>query len=141
MTYTTRNILMAVAACSLIVAGAAEAQAAKPMKEDKPGQLAQAKITPAAARATALGRVKGAVIQEEGIEHEDGRLVYSFDMKVAGESGIEEVLVDAMTGAVVSVEHETPADEKAEAAKDAKDAKAAKSTGAKKPIKKPTSSH
>ncbi len=35
-----------------------------------------------------------------------GRLIYSYDIKVAGKPGIEEVHVDAMTGAVIATEHE-----------------------------------
>ena len=76
------------------------------VKEEKAGMLKSAKITPAAATATALAKVPGGTVQSAEIEKEDGKLVYSFDIKVAGKSGIEEVLVDAMTGAVVGVEHD-----------------------------------
>lgn len=112
--------LAASLAWGLCLVAAANAQSTQSMKEEKPGLLAQAKITPEAARATALARVKGGVIKEEEIEEEDGRLVFSFDVKIAGRSGIEEVLVDAKSGKVVAVEHETPKSEAKEAAKDAK---------------------
>ncbi|MEP7380663.1 MAG: PepSY domain-containing protein [Gemmatimonadota bacterium] len=120
-------------AAIVVGAGRVSAQSSKPMKEEKPGLLAKAKITPDAARSTALARIKGGAIKEEEIEQEDGKLVFSFDIAVAGKTGIEEVLVDAVTGKIVSVEHESPADQSAEAAKDAKD-NAAKAKGK---VKKP----
>ncbi|WP_411279151.1 PepSY domain-containing protein [Gemmatimonas sp.] len=95
------------------------------VKEEKAGMLKLAKVTPSTATATALAKVPGGKVQSAEIEKEDGKLVYSFDIKVAGKSGIEEVLVDATSGAVVSVAHETPADEAKEAKADkAKEAKA-----------------
>lgn len=94
------------------------------VKEETPGLLKKATISATAATATALAKVPKGAIQAAEIENEDGKLIYSFDIKVAGKSGIEEVAVDAKTGLVLSVEHETPADEKKEAAADK--AKAAK---------------
>ena len=41
--------------------------------------------------------------------------MYSFDIKVPGKSGSEEVVGDAMTGKVLSVEHESPEEEAKEA--------------------------
>lgn len=123
MTHTTRSTLgaLATAAALLVVAApAAHAQNAKPIKEEKPGLLAKATITAEQAQKTALERVKNGAISSAEIEEEDGKLVFSFDIKVPGKSGIEEVLVDAKTGAIVSVEHESPASEAREAAKDAK---------------------
>ena len=99
----------------------AQTQAARPavevkLKEERPGLLAQAKVTDAAARQTALARVlSGSIVQAE-IEVEKGTLIYSYDVKVVGKPGIEEVALDASTGAVLSVEHESAADETAEAA-------------------------
>jgi uncharacterized membrane protein YkoI len=55
---------------------------------------------------TALARVPGGRITEAELE-EDGRLLYSFDIRVEGRSGVEEVQVDARTGEVVSIEHES----------------------------------
>ncbi len=108
-------------ACGILAlalgATVASAQAVT-VKEEKAGMLKLAKVTPAAATATALTKVPGGKVQSAEIEKEDGKLVYSFDIKVTGKSGIEEVLVDALTGAVVSVEHETPADEAKEAKED-----------------------
>lgn len=78
--------------------------------------LKEAKITEGAARQTALAKVPGGKITEGELEKEKGRLIWSFDIKVAGKSGIEEVQVDAVTGDVVAVEHESPKDEAREAA-------------------------
>lgn len=88
------------------------------VKEEKAGMLKLATITSAAATATALTKVRGGKVQSAEIEKEGGKLVYSFDIKVAGKSGIDEVLVDAMTGAVISVVHETAAEEAKEAKED-----------------------
>ncbi len=90
------------------------------VKEDKPGLLKKAKVTPEAATATALALFPKATVSSAELEEEDGKLVYSFDLKTAGKKGIDEVLVDAMSGKVIKSEHESPADE----AKEAKDEKA-----------------
>lgn len=75
---------------------------------------AHPKITMRQARAIALKKAPGTVKSEE-LENEKGKLIYSFDIAV--KAGITEVNVDAMTGKVVDVQHETPAQEKAEKAK------------------------
>ncbi len=90
-------------------------------KDDKPAALKKmAKVTKAEARKTALAAVKASSkkVKSGKLEVEDGCLVYSFDIAVTGKSGVEEVLVDAGTGKVLSQEHETPAKEAAERAKD-----------------------
>lgn len=56
------------------------------------------------ARNTALARVPGTVRHEE-LEFEGGRWIYSFEITTGG-PGIEEVNVDADTGALLTVEHE-----------------------------------
>jgi Peptidase propeptide and YPEB domain len=81
---------------------------------------AKAKVSLEAARTTALAKVPKGQVQSEELEEEDGMLLYSFDIKVPGRSGIEEVEIDALNGSVFKVDHETAAAEKAEAAKDAK---------------------
>ena len=88
------------------------------VKEESPGLLTQARISADSARKVALARVPGSRVQAAEIEREKGRLIYSFDLVTDGKSGIDEVAVDAKTGHVVGVEHETPADEAKEAAKD-----------------------
>lgn len=109
-------------ACSLLLTGTAVSAQAT-MKEEKPGLLAKAKITPDSARKLALARVMRGTIAEEEIEEENGKLVFSFDISVAGKTGIDEVLIDARTGALVSKSHESPAAQAREKASDAKKAK------------------
>ncbi len=121
---TSKKIALAASILwSLLIVTAAVAQDPRPMKEAKPGLLAQAKIAPETARTTALSQVKGGTIKEEEIEQEHGKLVYSFDIQAPGKSGIEEVQVDARTGKVVSVEHESAKQAADEAAKDAREAR------------------
>lgn len=76
---------------------------------------AQAKVTEDAARATALAAVPNSAVKSVELEKEKGKLIWSFDLTVAGKKGVEEVQVDAITGQIVSREHETPRQEKAEA--------------------------
>ncbi len=114
-----------------LVAVAATASAATPTctihpkKGATPQQLAtMAKVTSADARKTALATFKDpskATVKDAELEAEHGCLVYSFDIEVAGQRGVQEVQIDAGNGKVVSNEHESP---KAEAAEKAKDARA-----------------
>lgn len=93
-------------------AGSLAAQQVLPaLKEDKPGLAAQATVSADSALHIARLRVPRGTVAAREIEEEDGRLIYSFDLKVPGRSGIEEVNVDARTGVIVGVEHESPADE------------------------------
>jgi uncharacterized membrane protein YkoI len=73
-----------------------------------PSTKPKAKIALATARATALKEVPNGKIRRSKLEREGGKLIYSFDIKVPGKTGVEEVNVDAITGAVVAHEHETP---------------------------------
>lgn len=105
------------AAMLALGAGAsASAQEAKaPTKKEATSQAAlrkEATVAEAAARKTALAAVPGGKVQSHELERENGRLIYSYDIKVAGKSGVEEVNVDAKTGEIVAHEHE---DAKAEA--------------------------
>ncbi len=77
-----------------------------------------AKVAETDARATALAAVPGGTVKDFELEREGGALIYSYDITVAGKSGIDEVHVDAMTGKLLSTDHETPADEAAEAKED-----------------------
>ena len=77
--------------------------------ETSESQLAsRAKISRAQAEATALKRVHGGKVNEAELEEEHGKLVWSFDISKPGTRNITEVLVDAITGKVVSTEIETP---------------------------------
>lgn len=67
-----------------------------------------AKVTQAEAQKTALAELKApsARVKKGKLEAEDGCLVYSFDIAIPGKSGIEEILIDAGTGKVLSQTHE-----------------------------------
>ena len=73
----------------------------------------EAKITEAAARATALKEVPNGTVKSSELERENGKLIYSFDIKTGG-SDTTEVNVDAMNGDVISSKVETAAQEAAE---------------------------
>ena len=57
-----------------------------------------------------------ATVTEGELEIEHGCLVYSFDIRVSGRNGVEEVLVDAGTGKVLSHAYESAKQEAAEKA-------------------------
>jgi len=69
----------------------------------------KAKITPEQARKIAIDKVAGTIIEEE-LEREDGKLVYSIEIRDANQK-VFDVEVDAKTGAIVNVEEEIEDDE------------------------------
>ena len=102
-------------------------------KRDIPSSLAKlAKIDERAAATVAQRRVPKATIEAVELERENGKLMFSYDMKTVGKSGIDEVNVDAMTGKIIGFSHESPATERKEAAAEAKE-KAATKASTKKP--------
>jgi len=113
------RILVTVAMVSVLVAGPAFAQSTK-MTEAAPGLLKRAGITPDAATATAQAKLPKGKIESAEIEEENGKLLYSFDIRTAGKTGIDEVNVDAHTGKVLGVAHETPRQQAKEKAADTK---------------------
>ena len=91
-------------------------------KRDLPAALAkQATVREARAAKSAEARVKNGRIQSVELENDGGKLIYSYELKVAGKSGVEEVNVDAKTGKVVSAEHESMKTEKKEAVQEKKE--------------------
>jgi len=111
--------VVAVAALSACEAGErGERGEGGEIEEAAPGFAARAKVDGETARATALARVSGGRVVGAELEEEDGRLVYSFDIEVQGKPGVEEIWVDAVSGEVVSQEHESEAKE----ARESKDA-------------------
>ncbi|HEY7395181.1 MAG TPA: PepSY domain-containing protein [Gemmatimonadaceae bacterium] len=124
----TRTLIATLATIAITsVAAGAQQQPAPKYARDLPAKLVkEAKVTEDVAAATALKAVPGGKIDKMELEKEGGKLLYSYDIKVAGKTGVEEVHVDAMTGKLLSNEHESPADEKAEKAKEAKAATPAK---------------
>ena len=120
--------ILALAAVAIVAASPAVAQdtthkvatAAKAQGKAKKENLkALTKITKDSASKVALARVAaGSKVKTSELEREKGTIVYSFDITVPGQTGIEEILVSAIDGSVVSQEHETPKQEKAEAKKE-----------------------
>jgi len=104
----------------LVIDPEAALAAAISVREQQPGLLTKAKVSPEAATATAKSKLPQARLTAAEIEREHGKLIYSFDFKTEGQSGSDEVTVDAMTGKVVHVAHESPKDEAREKAADAK---------------------
>ena len=97
---------------------AAGAQVPAPKKSKIPAALKRdAKISVEAARATAMKKVPGE-LQEEELEKENGKLVYSFDIRATGQKDITEVQVSAIDGSIVSVEKENAASEAKEKKQD-----------------------
>jgi peptidase YpeB-like protein len=118
----------------LFLAPAAHAQGG--YKREIPDSLAaKAKVSEAAAASTAEKRFPKGAIQGVELEREDGHLKYSYDIATPGKTGIDEVDVDALTGKIIAVSHETPAEMKKEAAEEANEAKAKAASPPAKPKK------
>jgi uncharacterized membrane protein YkoI len=105
--------------------GTVKTAAAKPhatmKKEESQAELQkEAKISEETARATALKEVPNGSVKSSELEREKGKLIYSYDITVPGKTGVEEVNVNAMTGAVVAKAHESAKTEKKKAAQEAK---------------------
>lgn len=131
MKNTSRNMmLVALAAMTLSAAPAfAQAEGTKPAaKQETQAQLkAETKVSMADAKKTALTQVPKGRVKASELEREKGKLLYSFDIATKGNSGIDEVQVDAITGALIGgVVHENAAAEKKEAAAEKKEAAAGK---------------
>ncbi len=111
---------------ALVVLAAVSAAAQTPAyKHDLPAKLMKkAKITEAAASASALAKVPNGTIVAVELEKEKGKLIYSYDIKVAGKPGIEEVHVNAIDGTVGAPEHEGAKTEAAEKKAEAMEKKA-----------------
>lgn len=109
------------AALTVVIGGASTLQAQASYKRDIPDSLAtRAKITEPAAAAIAQTQFRTGTIQAVELEQEGGRLIYSYEFKVAGRKGVEEVNVSAMTGKIVAIEHESTVGERKEADDEAK---------------------
>ena len=77
----------------------------------------EAKVSMEEAQKAALAKESGKIKSKE-LEREKGRLIYSFDIKMA--DGLHEVNVDAMTGEVIEDTVESAAAEAKEKAADRK---------------------
>ena len=81
---------------------------------------APAAVSEAAARTTALAAVPSGVIQSAELETENGKLVWSFDIKSPHTSVVTEIQVDANTGRVVSKKLESVSEQRQESRADKK---------------------
>ncbi|MEO8629492.1 MAG: PepSY domain-containing protein [Betaproteobacteria bacterium] len=70
---------------------------------------AQPPVTEAQARAIALAKVPGGMLQSGELEREHGKLVWSFDIKDLNSANVIELQVDANTGRIVHKTIESPA--------------------------------
>ena len=91
-------------------------------KETQADLQKEAKISMKKARAIALKKVPNGKIASSELERENGKLIYSFDIKT-GKGGVTEVNVDAINGKVVDVHEESAAKEAAEKKLEAKEKK------------------
>jgi hypothetical protein len=97
-----KTLKMALVLCSVLAAGFLAG-----CETENESQLqAKAKITKADAQATALTQVPNGTVKDCELERERGRLIWSFGFTTPDSKDITEVNVDALTGAVVNVEHE-----------------------------------
>jgi hypothetical protein len=95
----------------------------RPPKGTEPAALPSlAKVSRAEALEAAIDSLKtsaAVTAVDSSLEVEDQCLVWSFDLKVTGAKGFEEVQVDAGTGRVLKHEHESARHEKKEKAAEA----------------------
>ncbi len=119
----TKNMKLHTIICSVVAIGVVglfvgcESERAE-RKESRAQLQAEAKVTKADAEKIALAKVPGGTIKEGELEKEKGKLIWSFDIATPGTADITEVNVDAMSGEVVAVEKETPAQQAKEKKKD-----------------------
>ncbi len=78
----------------------------------------QAGIAEDSARALAVAQVPGGQAGKGELERENGVLIYSFDIRVPGKSGIEELHIGAVDGKVLGRSHESDEEEARESKAD-----------------------
>jgi uncharacterized membrane protein YkoI len=102
------GVAVALVAATIACSGGGETRVANGVSigEEKKGLWAQATLSPDSAIAVALRQIPGATITKAELEEENGALIFSFDLQTAGKSGIDELHVDAKTGAILKTEHE-----------------------------------
>ena len=88
--------------CSLLAAGFLAGCAT----ENESQLRAKAKISKADALATALTQAPNGTVKDCELEREHGKLIWSIGLTTPDSKDLTEVNVDALTGAVVNVEHE-----------------------------------
>lgn len=119
----TKILLMSglIAAATALPAWAAERCSIHPAKGMSDSQLSGlAKISQAEAEQIAIAQLKSEAVTSSSaeLESEHGCLIWSFDLHVAGKSGVQEIQVDAGNGKVLSVKHESVQQEATELSKE-----------------------
>jgi len=104
---------------ALVVTAALSVAPVFAVTESQAALQKEAKISMKRARSIALKQVAHGKIASAEIERENGKLIYSFDIKST--KGVTEVNVDAINGKVVAVQEESPAKEAAEKKQEAKE--------------------
>jgi uncharacterized membrane protein YkoI len=99
-----RKAILLGAAGVLLVGATAAWKIQQDIEEEQKGLLAQAAVPAESAERIVLAAFPGATILESEIEEENGRLIYSFELEVAGQRGEVDVEVDAMTGELLPSE-------------------------------------
>ena len=110
-----RNVMCAVLSTAVLAGGLV---ACTTVKQREAKLEAEAKVSRTDAERIALAKVPGGTIKEGEIEKEKGKVIWSFDIATPGTKDVTEVQVDAMTGDVVAIEKETPAQQANEKKKD-----------------------
>jgi hypothetical protein len=114
----TGNHFLAAALLAVAAPAAAQQHAAPSYRREVPARLLRrATISEDSARSIVMARIPGATVQALELENEHGRLIWSWELKVPGKTGIEEVNVNALDGSIVGVEHEGPAAERGKSAR------------------------
>jgi uncharacterized membrane protein YkoI len=111
---------MKTSAIAVLTLAAALASTPAHAAETQAQMRKEAKISMEQAKAIALKKAPGNVKSSE-LEREHGKLIYSFD--IVARNGVTEVNVDAITGAIVTTQHESAAKEAAEKKQEAKEKK------------------
>lgn len=107
-----RSFRSLIAAVVLLPAAVLTVAYAATYKRDVPAKLAaKAKISEGVATQAALERIQGGKIVELELEHEKGGLLYSIHVQAPGQDGLEEVLVSAQDGSIISVKHDAAKDD------------------------------
>jgi uncharacterized membrane protein YkoI len=106
--------------CAAPLYASTKATATKP--ESQADLQKEAKISMERAKGIALKKVSDGKIKSSELERENGKLIYSFDITTA-KSGVTEVNVNALTGSVVDVHHESAAKEALEKKQESKEKK------------------
>lgn len=94
-------------AFATLFAMSALAQAAAYQRDVPANLLKHATISEDSARAIGRAQLPKATLKALELENEHGKLIWSMEYTTAGKSGIDEVNVDAVTGALVGVQHES----------------------------------